>query len=297
MNFNRIFVLGAGAIGSAYGAMLSRRNDVTLIGAESQVEVVNSEGLRVSGDVKEVFHVKADTAIRQLLPERSLVLLTTKAYDSEKAVESIRPFVRKDTVILVLQNGLGNEQTVRRIIAGRCKAIRAVTSAAAELAKLGQVRFRKGETVIEQAPEAQDVARTFNECLLSTRISGDMQNEVWTKLVANCVINPLTAILRVRTREIGAESLKPVRRTIVDECTAVGHAERILFPADLTDKIDHDIQGYVNYSSMCQDLMNGRHTEIDFINGKIVELGNKHGISTPANLVLTCLIKFAEGKR
>jgi len=66
LNFNKIYVLGAGAIGSIYGALLSRKNSITLIGRKTHVDAINLNGLSVLGDVNDVFHVKAETEIREI---------------------------------------------------------------------------------------------------------------------------------------------------------------------------------------------------------------------------------------
>ena len=294
-SFNKIFVLGAGAIGSIYGAFLSRGNDITLIGNKVHMDAVNSKGLTISGDINETFHLKADTEICEL-PEKTLIILTTKAYDSEKAIEKIKKFVKKDTVILVLQNGIGNEETVKHAAGGKAEILRAITTMAAEFFEPGRVRFWNGETIIEQNEVTEKVAGIFSGCMLKTRLSDDINREVWNKLVVNCVVNPLSALFHVRNCEIVADSLKTIRYEIVKECVEVGKAEGTTFHKDLEKKIGEKISKYTNFSSMYQDIIKGKKTEIDFLNGKVVELGKKHRIPTPVNETLVCLIKFMEEK-
>jgi 2-dehydropantoate 2-reductase len=113
-------------------------------------------------------------------------------------------------------------------------------------------------------------------------------------LVINCVINPLTAVFRVRNREICSSSLQAVRHQIVSECVAVGKNQGIEFSPRLAEIVDEEIVKYANFSSMCQDMINGKKTEIDFLNGRIVELGRKNNVPTPVNEVLVCMIKFLE---
>lgn len=295
MSFDKIFVLGAGAIGSVYGALLSKGNDVTLIGAKAHVDAVKSNGLTIHGDINECFHLKADTEI-QALPEKTLIILTTKAYDSVEAIEKVKKFLRKDTVILILQNGLGNEEMIKHAVGDRLKILRGITTIAAELFKPGEIRFWNGETIIEQDSIAEKIADRSNKCALKTIVSNDIGKEVWNKLVVNCVVNPLTAVFHVRNREIITESLKTVRHQIVKECILVGKAEGITFPKDLEERIDKELSNYENFSSMYQDIIKSKRTEIDFLNGKIVELGRKHHISTPVNETLVYFIKFLEEK-
>lgn len=295
MAFKKIFILGAGAIGSVIGALLSKKNDVTLVGNKAHVNAVNLKGLSISGDVNETFRIPVDTQIREI-PQETLVFLTTKAYDSEKAIRKIGKLLRKDTVILVLQNGLGNEEVVKRTVRGKAKVLRGITTMAAEFFKAGEVRYWKGETIIEHNVVAEKVADVLNACALKTSLSRNIREKIWGKVVVNSVVNPLTAIFRVKNREICTQPLAIVRHQIVRECVQVGKAEGIALPRDLEKGIDREILNYTNFSSMCQDIMKKKRTEIDFLNGKIVELGRKHHVPTPVNEALVHLIKFLEEK-
>jgi 2-dehydropantoate 2-reductase len=296
VTFNKIFILGAGAIGSVIGALLSKKNDVTLIGNEAHVDAVRSKGLLVSSNINETFRLEADAQIREI-PQRTLIFLTTKAYDSEKAVEGISRLLRKDTVILVLQNGLENEEIVKRAVGHKAKVLRGITSMAAEFFQAGEVKYWTGETAIERDGVGEEIAAVMNNSGLETRVSKNINNETWRKIVLNSVINPLTAIFRVRNREIFTQPLAEVRHQIIRECVQVGNAEGVTFPKDLEKEIGKEIISYANYSSMCQDIMRGKRTEIDFLNGRIVELGARHHILTPVNETLVHLIKFLEEKR
>lgn len=293
MSFDKIFVLGAGAIGSSYGALLSRKNDVTLIENENHVDAIISRGLTLSGDVQKEFFIKAETKIREV-PSNTLILLTTKAHDSEKAITEIKGLLKDDTVILILQNGLGNKELVKRIVRDEIQIVRGLVKSAAEFLEPGKVAFWNGETILEQTKMSKRIVWLFNASGLRTRISNEMDEEMWNKLVVNCVVNPITAILRVRDNEVAVDSLRQLRHGIVEECVKVGRCEGIVFQLDLKEAIEKDIMKFTNFSSMCQDIMKRKKTEIDFLNGKIVELGKKHNISTPINEAMTCLIKFLE---
>jgi len=296
MSFQKIFVLGAGAIGSTYGALLSQRNNVTLIGRKAHVDAINKNGLTLSGDVTGKFLVKAETAIKEI-PSDTLILLTTKAYDVARAVTGIKSMLRDDTVILVLQNGLGIEDIVGKVVEGKAEVVRGLVTLAAEFFELGEISFWQGETFLESTQTSERIAGVFNESGLRAKIANDLQEEIWKKLIVNCVVNPLTAILQVRNSEILVDSLKEIRHKIIKECIAVGKAEGIGFESNLEERIERKIAGYTNYSSMCQDLMKRKKTEIDFLNAKIVELGRKHDIPTSVNETLVGLIRFLEAQR
>ena len=85
-----------------------------------------------------------------------------------------------------------------------------------------------------------------------------------------------------------------VRHEILEECTKVAEAEGITLPLDLMRRIDEQVAHYTNFSSMYQDIAKGKRTEIDFLNGKILELGKEHCVQTPINETLVSLIKFLE---
>jgi 2-dehydropantoate 2-reductase len=291
--FNQIIILGAGAIGSALGALLSKKNDVTLIGNKAHVDAVNSKGLKITGDVNGIFHLEADTEIHEI-PEETLIVLTTKAYDSKEAMQRIDKLLKKDTVVLVLQNGLGNEEIVKKATTRKIKILRAITAMAVESFKPGEIRYWRGETIIERDVISEKIAEIFNSCSLKTSLADDMANKIWCKLLVNCVVGPLTAVFRVRNHEILRDSLAAVRHHIVRECMAVGKAEAIAFQEGLEKRVDEEISKYTNFSSMCQDIMKGNKTEIDFLNEKIVELGKKNQIPTPMNETFVSIIKFME---
>jgi len=112
----------------------------------------------------------------------------------------------------------------------------------------------------------------------------------------NCVINPLTAIFRVPNNEIAVESLRGVRRRIVDECVRVAREEGVVLDPALSEAVTSAAARYSNLSSMCQDIIKRRKTEIDFLNGRVAELGRRHGVDTPVNDTMTALIRFLEGR-
>jgi len=294
LDFDKIFVLGAGAIGSVFGALLAKRYDVVLIGRETHIQTIKSKGLMLSGDVNETFHLKAETEITAI-PRKSLILLTTKAYDCARSVEKIKRLLKEDTVILVLQNGIGNEEIVKKIVGSKGKILRGVTSMAAGFFEAGKIKFWHGKTVVERGEVSAKICGVFNSCGLEACVS-DIRFEVWNKTVVNCVVNPLTALLHVRNCDVIVDTLKSVRHGVVNECVCVGRAEGVILPERLEEKIDMEIAKYTNFSSMYQDIVKGKRTEIDFLNGKIVELGKKHEVPTPINEVLTACIKFLEDK-
>jgi 2-dehydropantoate 2-reductase len=294
MNFNEIIVIGAGVIGSCYGALLSQKNNVILIDNKEVTDRIDADGVTLINDVEKKFFPKAKINLKKVLPN-TLILLTTKAHQSENAVQQINHLLQDDTVILILQNGLGNEEIIRGVVEDRVEVIRGIVNSGAWQVEPGKLNLILRETVLEPTTDtASVIVQLFNDSGLPARVAKDFISELWQKLVLNCVLNPLTAILRVRNYQIGTPGLKKLRYQIVEECLTVSKAEGVDLPPNLADAIDKAIQGYTNFSSMYQDITNGKKTEIDFLNGKIVQLAKKHSISTPCNEALTAMIKFLE---
>ena len=268
---------------------------MTLIGNKAHVDAINLSGLILEGDVAGKFSVKTQTSVKEV-PPGSLILLTTKAQDLAKAVTSVKHLLKEDTVILVLQNGIGVKELVHKTVKSEIKIVRGLILMAAEFFEPGKITLWNGKIIVEGTEIGEEIAELFRESGLKTQVSNDILREEWNKLVVNCVVNPLTAILKVRDNEIAADNLKEIRHKIVEECVRVGKAEGISFKPFLEREIDHMILGYTNYSSMYQDIFKRKKTEIDFLNGMIVKLGKEHGIPTSVNETLVGLIKFLEAE-
>jgi len=291
-----VIVLGAGAMGSYYGALLSRKTEVLLVGRREHVDAINARGLAVSGMVEGRFRVRASTEPENI-PRGALVLLTTKAHDSEAAIRGVRRLLNPPMTILVLQNGLGNEDLVRNLVDPGIEVVRGLAMSGVEFLEPGAIEVKLvGETVLPRSATGKRIKRLFDSCGLETRLSDRMDVEIWRKLTMNCVINPLTAIFRVPNNEIAVESLRGVRRRIVDECVRVAREEGVVLDPALSEAVTSAAARYSNLSSMCQDIIKGRKTEIDFLNGRVAELGRRHGVDTPVNDTMTALIRFLEGR-
>lgn len=286
--------MGAGAIGSLYGAKLAANNDVTLIGRPEHVAAINSGGLRIEGLESRAVPVRAATVVEKLGPN-ALILLTTKVPDSRSAIESIAPLIGDDTTILCLQNGLGSERIVRDALAGRGLVLRGFTQFGAIFKGPGVIEFlARGYTVIEEHERSVELARVFSAAGLDCRVSPDIRRDVWYKLIVNCVVNPITAILGCEVGGIANPELDPLKRLVIDECVAVAAAEGISFDLDFNREISDFFRPSHNVASMLQDLRRGHATEIDYLNGAVASLGERLKIPCPVNAALTAIIKAME---
>jgi 2-dehydropantoate 2-reductase len=293
----KIVVLGAGAIGSVYGARLSTAHDVTLVARVAHADVVNRDGLRITGIEDRVYRVTAASALRRIEPD-TLIVLATKVSDSKAAIEAIAPLLLADTVILCVQNGLYSEDVVKAIVGTRCLVLRAITHFGAIFRTPGIVELKVASyTAIERGPRletAESIAHAFSVCGLDGRVTDRIAEEMWRKLVVNCVINPINAMTRTEVGAIADDRLRPLKQLIVDECVAVARADGVALEGDLVVAIDRQYGPSRNLSSMQQDLLKGRRTEIDYLNGAVVRLGEKYDVPCPVNQALTSIVQALE---
>lgn len=286
-----IIVLGAGAIGSVYAAKLSTRHPVTVVARRDHVDAIRADGLRLIGKETMTARVDAVTQAGAIAPG-TIVLLTTKVNASEAALAPIAGLVRDDTVIVCVQNGLDSEGIARRAVGGRCLVLRAITQFGAIFEAPGLINFTAaGYTLLEDGPRSAAIAELLSASGLDGRVSADITTEIWRKLVYNCVINPITAITGCEVGGIADPRLDPLKQLVIDECLAVARSEGVVFTIDFLATITEVFGASRTIASMRQDLMRGRPTEIDHMNGAVAALGRRAGLDCPVNASLTALIK------
>ena len=263
----KIIVLAAGGIGSLVGALLSEKNDVLLVGRKAHVDEINKNGLEVNGCINKNFRVKAATEI-QKIEDETLIILSTKAVDNENSIKKIKNKIKKNNVILCLQNGLGSEDIVKGIV--DCTVIRGITTAGTTFLQPGKIMCSNiGNIFIEKSNVSEKISEVFNKSGLPTEIDKNIKERIWKKLIANCVMNPLTAIFKAENGKL--LKCKDLIKLIIDELVIVAEKENIKFN---NEKIFTMVMGIIqesaeNKSSMLQDILKGKKTEIDFLNGKI----------------------------
>ena len=292
-----IIVLGAGAIGSVYGARLSQVHDVTLIGGAAHVAAIQRDGLLMQGHTTGTLRLPAFTRVPAIEPG-TLILLTTKVNNNAAAVEPIVDMLPPGVTIVCVQNGLYSEDIVKNLVGNRALVLRAITQVGGILVRPGVVdNTVAGYTLLESHEQTPAIAALLTEAGLDGRIIADIKKEVWRKAIYNCVINPTTALIRSDVGGIVDPRLNALKRQIIDECLAVASADGVTFDEDFVALIDRVFAGARTIASMSQDLMKGRKTEIDHMNGAVAELGRKFGISTPVNAALATMIRYLEGKQ
>ena len=290
----QIIILGAGAIGSVYGAKLSRQHDVTLVGGAAHVAAIERHGLQMQGLLAETLHLPAVTRLSSIEPG-TLILLTTKVNNNVAAVEPIVPLLPDGVTIVCVQNGLYSEDLVKALVKKRAVVLRAITQVGGVLVRPGVVdNTVAGYTLLEDHPHAPAIAAVLTEAGLDGRIIPDIKKEMWRKAIFNCVINPTTALLGCEVGGIVDPRLNPLKQQIIDECLAVARADGVVFEEDFVALIDRVFAGARTIASMRQDLMKGRKTEIDHMNGAVATLGDKYGLPCPVNAAMATMIRYLE---
>ena len=290
----QIVVLGAGAIGSLYGAKLASDNDVTLIGRAGHVRAIEENGLQIEGIETKTIPIRAVTHISELQTD-TLILLTTKVPATAMALKPIAPIVRDDTTIVALQNGLESAEIARRALGDRGVVLRGISQFGAIFERAGTIRYMaKGYTLLEDHQRSERIAAVLNDAGLDCRIAVNIRTEVWRKVVFNCVVNPITTIIGSEVGEIVDPRLNRLKQLVIEECVAVAAAEGVELETDLAREINAAYAGSRNLVSMRQDLMRGRTTEIDYLNRAVAELGSRRGVECPVNRGLTDIIKGME---
>src|SRR5256885_4165054 len=257
-----IIVLGAGAIGSLYGAKLAADNDVTLVARAEHVDAINSNGLRIGGLESQAVRVRATTALEKI-GSNALILITTKVSDTAAALAPIAPLVRDETTIVSLQNGLDSEKIARRTLGPGGVVLRAITQFGAIFKAPGVIQFMaRGYTLLEKHERSEQIAAVLNAAGLDCRISPDISRDIWHKLVINCVVNPITAILGCEVGAIANPQLDPLKELVIAECVAVAESEGVVLEENFQHEISDFFRPSRNIASMLQDLRRGRMTEI-----------------------------------
>ena len=310
-NMAKILVYGMGALGSVIAAYLSLKHEVYGVGRGWHIGKIKEKGFLKVNVVykKSVFKAKLAGVATNLadLKQRNFdhIFITTKAFAVRDSLEDIIGNGTDFKSVVLLQNGYGVSEIASEIWGENDKTtvLRAVTYLGANIEKPGEVNHAGlGETKIGtvkgEKAEAVKICNYFNEVDLPCRTVRDIRIVEFEKLAVNAVINPITSILYVKNGYISESTdLKKLAEKILGEIRVI--AEEIGLAVNLSTKtvMETARKTSENISSMLQDILKGRKTEIDYINGAIVKLGDKLGVETPVNETIYRLIKALEGSK
>ncbi len=302
----RIAIIGAGAMGCLYGGKLSAlaENEVFLLDVwQDHVNAINKNGLLMEEDSQVLTYNKVKAFTRaEDVGICDLAIVFVKSTMTRKAVESNRALFGENTLVLTLQNGLGNAEQIEEVL-GKGNVLAGTTAHGATMLEPGKMRHAgKGMTIMgeltgELSPRLENLVDMFNRASLDAQKSDNVVGLIWDKLLVNVGINALTALTGLLNGELlDYPEITDIMEKAVSEAKDVALALGIKLGFE--DPVAHtkDVcrATAANRSSMLQDISNGRPTEISMINGAVCKEGEKAGIKTPVNSVLTNLIIFKQ---
>jgi 2-dehydropantoate 2-reductase len=293
-----ILVFGAGSLGSLVGGLLAREHDVTLVARAPHATAVRERGLRVGGAFDVTVHPDARTDVP---PSADLAVVTVKAFDTPAAADALAR-VELDAC-LTLSNGMGNEETLAAALP--CPVLAGTATYGAMLTEPGVVACTGVGEIVLGAPEggpspvADEVGAAFSQAGIVTEVAADMPRRLWEKLAVNAGINATTALARVENGALLSGAANRVATAAGREVARVARAEGV----ELSDEAAVEAVEAVteatakNTSSMHQDVLDGRRTEVDAISGYAVARAAAHGLSVPVNATMADLLRAWEAAR
>jgi 2-dehydropantoate 2-reductase len=298
----KIGIVGAGGLGTLFGERLAAANDVVLLERRREiVEAIGRAGLRVDGSSRPG---RATTEPRDLFDVQVLFVFV-RATDTLRALRPFATHLNPSTVIVSLQNGLGNEEAIKTALGSMIPLVVGATTESALIVGPGEVqRIGEGTTVLGSAGASPDtcnrIARLLVDCGFRASTAYDIRPHLWGKLIANAAINPVAALLgRPNGIVLSDEHAGEVARSLAQEAATVANAMRI--PLPFTDPWSY-VRSIVEQTaemdnSMLNDLRSGAPTEIEFVNGAVVAAGRRAAVPTPYNETVTALMKAREAIR
>ena len=300
-----VAVMGAGAVGCYFGAMLARAGvAVRLIGRPALVDAVSRDGLRFEGTAFTGRVAMAATTDPAGVAGADLVLFCVKSADTEAAARAMAPHLAPGAVVLDLQNGVDNFERICTVV--KNTVVPAVVYVSAEITAPGVLRHNgRGDLVIGEAGRrsADDgaliaaLATWLNHRQVPVRVSANVAGELWWKLIVNCAYNPTSALGQSRYGTMMA--MPPLRQVMSDavrEIIALADAKgvRIDVPDPVAAVLRFGDAMPLAMSSTAQDIGRRRATEIDHLNGYVVRECDARGLPAPVNRTLWALVKLLE---
>jgi 2-dehydropantoate 2-reductase len=302
----RIYMIGAGAMGSVYGGLLTRAGyEVTLIDPRADhVGVIVREGLTIEGvRGRHVVRLPAQTSHAGLLPA-DFAIIFTDANATKEAARTAAQVLKPDGFVLTLQNGIGNIEALVAEL-GEARVIAGVSMNSAANPEPGRAQYTNagmtsiGELDGRNTKRIAEVARMLNKAEIETTVIPDPMAYIWGKFVLNCAINPLTAVTGLRGGEMyRTPEVDALQDCIIDEILMVVERKGIrISESDPRKKIKEHCRVRYNRPSMMQHVEQGRRTEIDALNGALVREARALGIPVPYNEAIVAVVKGLEKSR
>lgn len=299
----KITIIGAGAMGCLFGALLTEHGqDVRLIDVrKEQVDTLNKHGLIIVREGKQrVVQVRA-TADPTDIIGTELALIFVKHAQTEAAARTAACLLKKDGYALTLQNGMGNAEILADVL-GEDRVLCGTTAQGAMVLGPGKIQHSGvGDTVIGMWGQGRgaittQLAEVFTAAGISSRVVADIEPVLWKKLCVNVGINAITALTGLRNGQLlDQEASRMLMRDLIAETIKVAKACSVSLPDDMVAHVEQIAKATgSNRSSMGQDIDQQRPTEIEAINGYIVRKAQEQGIAVPVNQTLVRLVEIVQ---
>ena len=297
MDKRRLLIVGSGAMACLFAARLSAAGFpvVMLANWVEGRSAIQQHGVRLvepNGATK-AYAVEIYSDPNQLQPIHYAIILV-KAWQTERAAAQMAMRLAPDGLALTLQNGIGNQEILEQAL-GADRVALGTTTLGANLIEPGKVQpAGEGEITLSQNAQLAPLAAWLRAAGFTVAYTSDIEALIWGKLVINASINPLTALLRIENGDLLSRSAAhDLLKTIALEAAAVAQALGVCLPyPDPVQAVEATARRTsANLSSMLQDVLHGRPTEIDVICGAIVQAGERAGIPTPTNRTLWQLLR------
>jgi len=296
----KIAVVGAGAMGSLFGGLLTESGaDVWLLDIWAEhVKAVNENGLNIEREGKfRSVSVKATTDPNRI-GISDIVIIFVKSTNTRQAAKTAKFLMDDSSLILTLQNGMGNADTIAEVIEP-ARIIAGTTSHGATMLGPGSIRHAGiGPTTIGMwadggKDKALYIAKFLTEAGIKTEAVDDIQSVIWNKLLVNVGINAITALTGIKNGQLlDLSATQDISRAAVEEAMELARAQGVMIREDAVEHVFEIAKATSpNRSSMGQDVDNKRLTEIEAINGFVVREAFKIGLNVPVNKTLTALIE------
>src|SRR3989337_2037115 len=294
-----ILIVGAGWVGGYYGAVLMKAGlKVSFLVTPRSLPILQSKGLTVKskGEVWN-FRPPVSTNLEELFPF-DLIIIAVKRYDTDKVLDTIQPVVTSDTIILTIQNGIdGEEDILRRFpdanVLGGVAFLASKIEEPGVISHIGAGSLGIGELDGSESELVQSIVNIFKNAGIPTKLSKNILKSKWEKLCWNSVFNPLSVILNGPLDNIlDSKDALDVAYKIFEEIRSLAGEKGISIDAGLMDEqinVTQKLRGY--HTSMFEDFLKGKPTEIDYFNGYVCREGAKHDVPTPVNCMVTSFVK------
>ena len=297
----KLVVVGAGGVGGYFGGKLQRRGTaVTFVARGAHLEALRRRGLTIRSATEGEWSAPA-TAVEHLAgqPTADAVLLCVKSFDTEEAVEAIRPVVGPDTAVLSLQNGVDNEAKIDAAL-GAGHAVGGVAYVFATIEGPGVIAHTQGGRIVlgeldgQARPRTERLREALTAAGVPTELSPDIRRALWDKYLAITAQAGMTALTR---KPVGVIRANPecwtLFRLLLEELAAIAAAEKIGLAPDVVERILTGVSGLKpdTTSSMYYDLTHGKRLELEALQGHALRLAERHGLPAPTLFAVYAALK------